>query len=112
MNGFRKVLPQHQVSIADTTRLGKNLNLLVMVTRSLSGNSTQVNQVFVGLSYFFGHETVGTISARQLERPFRHRLSAKNHYHLAMAMGTCCRPAKVIRNGRRLFPVSERLRAL
>jgi outer membrane usher protein len=57
---------QNQASFTDTTRIGKRLNLNVNVTRALSGNSTPVNEVFVGLSYFFGHETVGTISGDTL----------------------------------------------
>ena len=57
---------QNQASATDSTRIGKRLNLNFSVTRALTGNSTPVNEVFVGLSYFFGHETVGTISGDTL----------------------------------------------
>ena len=58
---------QNQASVTDTTRIGKRLNLNINVTRALSGDSTPVNEVFVGLSYFFGHQTVGTISGDTLQ---------------------------------------------
>ncbi len=55
---------QHAISFTETSRLSRRLNLMVTVTRALPENMTPAtNDVFVGLTYFFGHDTVGSISA-------------------------------------------------
>jgi outer membrane usher protein len=54
---------QHAISFTETSRLSRRLNLMVTVTRALPENMTPAtNDVFVGLTYFFGHDTVGSIS--------------------------------------------------
>ena len=54
---------QHAISFTETSRLSRRLNLMVTVTRALPENMTPAtNDVFVGLTWFFGHDTVGSIS--------------------------------------------------
>jgi hypothetical protein len=78
----------------------------------LSGNSTQVNQVFVGLSYFFGHETVGTICADNLNG-YSGTVSLQKPLPLRNGYGYLLQAREGYQGtGERLFPVSERLRAL
>jgi outer membrane usher protein len=59
---FRTEGTAHQVSITATSRISRRLNLIVSVTRGLPDNSRYVNDVFVGLNYFFGHDTIATTS--------------------------------------------------
>jgi outer membrane usher protein len=55
---------QHQISVTVDTRLNPKLTLIATAAAALPGSSNgNANQVFVGLSYFFGHNIVGTISA-------------------------------------------------
>jgi outer membrane usher protein len=73
---FTQQNPRNQVSVTDTTRIGRKINLILNATRGFIGNNgnsgnaantTSVNEVFVGLSYFFGRDTVGTISGDSLD---------------------------------------------
>ena len=55
---------QHQISATVSSRLNDKLTLIATAAAALTGSSNgDANQIFVGLSYFFGHNIVGTISA-------------------------------------------------
>lgn len=59
---FRDMGTEHLASLTATIRLGEKLNLLFTATRSLPGSTSLANEVFMGLSYYFGKDTVGTVS--------------------------------------------------
>jgi outer membrane usher protein len=63
---FRDQGTQNQISVSETTRVAKRWNFNFSVTRAMPTNSVQVNEVFLGLSYFFGHHVVGNLSGDTL----------------------------------------------
>jgi outer membrane usher protein len=59
---FRDTGTEHLASLTATLRLTENLNLIFTATRSLPGSTSLANEVFMALSYYFGRDTVGTVS--------------------------------------------------
>jgi outer membrane usher protein len=55
---------QHQISATLNTQIGSALTLRMTATAALPGSSNgTANQLSIGLSYYFGHRTTGTLSA-------------------------------------------------